>query len=316
MFSVIIPLYNKAPYIQRAIDSVLNQSFRDFEIIVVNDGSTDGGEELVKEKYGDPLTLKNQRNQGVSVARNTGIENASYSWIAFLDADDAWHPQYLEVMAEVISSYPKHRIFGSSYRMDLPDKWEKVKNPNPKVFHHYFQEAIRNTFFFTSALIYHQSIFKSGIQFDKNLTLGEDLDLFFRAILAFGTPVFIPLPLVYYSQEDVHSEVQKSHSIPHTLIPKILFSDAYETPILRKSKHEGFDAFRKKWVLFNLPIFFRDLSNKEEIKRVLKHVGYSYFLVSGFYQIPFPLSNKVFKSEFLYSLFRKYMKFCFRFIYS
>lgn len=316
MFSVIIPLYNKAPYIQRAIDSVLNQSFSEYEVIVVNDGSTDGGEGIVQREYSGRVNLFNKENQGVSVARNIGVEKATFSWIAFMDADDAWHPQYLEFMAEVISSHPKQRVFGSSYRMDLPDKWGKVENPNPKVFNHYFQEAIRNTYFFTSALIYHQSIFKSGIQFDKNLTLGEDLDLFFRAILAFGTPVFIPLPLVYYSQEDVHSEVQKSHSIAHTLIPKILFSDEYESPILRKSKLEGFDAFRKKWVLFNLPIFFRDLSNKEEIKRVLKHVGYSYFLVSGFYQIPLPLLNKVFKSKFLYSLFRKYMKFCFRFIYS
>ncbi|SDC82701.1 Glycosyltransferase involved in cell wall bisynthesis [Algoriphagus faecimaris] len=316
MFSVIIPLYNKAPYIQRAIDSVLNQGFQDFEIIVVNDGSTDGGEELVEKGYGEGVKLIHQKNQGVSGARNTGIEKATYSWIAFLDADDAWHPQYLEVMAQVISSHPKQRVFGSSYRMDLPKKWEKVENPSPKVFHHYFQEAIRNTFFFTSALIYHQSIFKSGIQFDKNLTLGEDLDLFFRAILDFGTPVFIPLPLVYYSQEDVYSEVQKSHSISYTLIPKIFFSEEFGPLILEKSKLKGFDTFREKWVLFNLPIFFRDNSNKLEIIRILKHVGYSYFLVSGFYHLPYPLLNKVFSSEFLYTLFRKYLKFCFRYIYT
>lgn len=315
MFSVIIPLYNKAPYIRRAIDSVLNQRFSEYEVIVVNDGSTDGGDAIVKSEYRDQVNLLNKENQGVSVARNIGIEKAKYSWIAFLDADDAWHPQYLEVMVQVISSHPKQRVFGSSYRMDLLSDWGRVEYPSVKVFHHYFQEAIRNTFFFTSGLIYHQTIFNSGIQFDKKLTLGEDLDLFFRAILAFGTPVFIPLPLVYYSQEDVHSEVQKSHSISRTLIPKILFSDEYENPILRKSKLEGFDAFRKKWVLFNLPIFFRDISNKEEIKRVLMHVGYSYFLVSGFYQIPILLLNKIFKSEFLCSLFRKYMKFCFRFIY-
>jgi glycosyltransferase involved in cell wall biosynthesis len=316
VFSVIIPLYNKAPYIQRAIDSILNQSFSAYEIIVVNDGSTDGGEELVEKGYGERVKLIHQKNQGVSVARNTGIEKATYSWIAFLDADDGWHPQYLEVMAQVISSHPKQRVFGSSYRMDLPEKWEKVENPSPKVFHHYFQEAIRNTFFFTSALIYHQSIFKSGIQFDKKLTLGEDLDLFFRAILAFDTPVFIPLPLVYYSQEDVHSEVQKSHSICHTLIPKILFSEDFNKYLDKENGIRDFETFRKKWALFNLPLFFRNHTNKAEIEKILHNLGLSYFLVSASYYLPFSLLSKVFESEFLYTLFRKYMKFCFRYIYT
>ncbi len=69
MFSIIIPLYNKAPYICRAIDSVLQQYFKDYEIIVVNDGSTDGGEKIVKEKYEGKINLIHQENQGVSVAR-------------------------------------------------------------------------------------------------------------------------------------------------------------------------------------------------------------------------------------------------------
>src|SRR5690606_14632398 len=100
------------------IDSVLNQTFTDFEIVVINDGSTDGGEELVREKYGDFVTLLNQKNQGVSIARNKGIEKVKYPWIAFLDADDVWSPTYLEKIFHVISSYPNHKIFGSSYRMD------------------------------------------------------------------------------------------------------------------------------------------------------------------------------------------------------
>mgnify|MGYP003661299564 CR=1 FL=1 len=95
MFSVIIPLYNKKHYVSRAIDSVLNQTFQDFEVIVVNDESTDGGVELVKEKYGEQVHLLNQKNQGVSVARNTGIEQAQFPYIAFLDADDYWHSDFL-----------------------------------------------------------------------------------------------------------------------------------------------------------------------------------------------------------------------------
>ena len=104
--SVVIPLYNKAPHISRAINSVLGQTSPPEEIIVIDDGSTDGGGDIVKA-YQDPrIRYIRQENQGVSAARNRGIELAKGELIAFLDADDAWKPKFLETISEMRSLYP------------------------------------------------------------------------------------------------------------------------------------------------------------------------------------------------------------------
>jgi len=94
MVSVVIPVYNGGRSICRAIDSVLRQSFTDYEIIVVNDGSTDNTDEIVKG-YGDKVTYIVQASAGASVARNAGIAASRGEWIAFLDADDEWHEDKL-----------------------------------------------------------------------------------------------------------------------------------------------------------------------------------------------------------------------------
>ena len=111
MFSIVIPLYNKEKYITSTLRSVLNQSFKNFELILVNDGSTDRSVEKVKE-FNDPrIKLIHQSNQGVSVARNRGIREARFEWIAFLDADDRWGITFLENIAKAIVNYPNNSIF-------------------------------------------------------------------------------------------------------------------------------------------------------------------------------------------------------------
>lgn len=116
MISVIIPLYNKADTIRRAIDSVLRQSEPDFELIVVNNGSTDGGENVV-ESISDPrLRMVHQSNRGVSMARNRGIEDAQSEWVAFLDADDEWESSFLATMKSLCSKYPDCTVCATAYR--------------------------------------------------------------------------------------------------------------------------------------------------------------------------------------------------------
>src|SRR5260370_952192 len=103
--SIVIPLYNKAAYIKRALDSVRAQTFADYEVIVVDDGSTDGGGDLVTG-YGDPrVRLIRQNNAGPGPARNRGIEDAAGPYLTFLDADDEWMPTFLEKSLGLLDQY-------------------------------------------------------------------------------------------------------------------------------------------------------------------------------------------------------------------
>ena len=103
--SVIIPTYNRSSVLSRAIDSVLRQSDRDFELIVVDDGSTDNTKNLI-EQYSDQITYIYQDNEGVSAARNLGLKHATGEWVAFLDSDDEWKKKKLEKQIAFIEKNP------------------------------------------------------------------------------------------------------------------------------------------------------------------------------------------------------------------
>ena len=120
-FSIVIPLYNKETTVERALRSVFNQSVHDFEIIVVNDGSTDDGATVV-EAIDDPrVRLIHQKNQGVSAARNRGIAEAQYELIAFLDADDEWLPEFLATIIRLREKFPTCKVLGTQYFFCSPD---------------------------------------------------------------------------------------------------------------------------------------------------------------------------------------------------
>ena len=114
-FSVVIPLYNKEKYIESTIRSVLDQSHQDLEVLVVDDGSTDGSLALAERFASDRVHIIRQENQGVSVARNTGIEHASGEFICFLDADDQWRPEYLATIDALTEQYPESDIFVTAF---------------------------------------------------------------------------------------------------------------------------------------------------------------------------------------------------------
>ena len=212
MFSVIIPLYNKAPYIEKAIRSVTAQTCRDFELIVIDDGSKDGGFETAK-KLLDVLTpplggwgATCQSNQGVSVTRNNGVKLAKYDYIAFLDADDWWATTYLEEMKNLIAQYPEAGIYGSSYF--------KVKNgkyiPANIGVEAGFQQGLINYFqvyaktlwmpLWTGATILKKDVFIENNGFKPGLKLGEDFDLWARVAIKYPV-AFLNKALAYYNQD-------------------------------------------------------------------------------------------------------------------
>ena len=115
--TVVIPLYNKKDTIQRALQSVFTQTVQPDEIIVVNDGSTDGSEKVVEAIIHPLIKLIHQPNAGVSAARNLGIKEAQGDWIAFLDADDEWKPEFLETIICLSASYPWCYILATAYQL-------------------------------------------------------------------------------------------------------------------------------------------------------------------------------------------------------
>jgi len=114
-FSIVIPLYNKEATIERAIQSVLNQTVQDFEILVVNDGSTDKGPDVVAQIKDPRIRIIHQANQGVSAARNRGIAEAKHDLIAFLDADDEWLSEFLTIITRLIIKFPDCGLYGTRY---------------------------------------------------------------------------------------------------------------------------------------------------------------------------------------------------------
>ena len=123
--SVVIPLYNKGALVERTIRSVLAQSVQDFEIIVVNDGSTDDGPDVVNAIDDPRIRLVHQENAGVSAARNRGIEEAKSDLVAFLDADDEWMPEFLSTILRLQRQYPQCDVFATGYVFRYDDGQER-----------------------------------------------------------------------------------------------------------------------------------------------------------------------------------------------
>jgi glycosyltransferase involved in cell wall biosynthesis len=202
--SVVIPLYNKARFIEAAVESVLRQHYPDFEIIVIDDGSKDDGPARVNAIPDHRIRLVRQTNQGVSCARNKGIELAKGDLVCFLDADDWFLPVYLETMVGMAKAHPDIVFFSASYReiSALDDSTSAWDCTDPGQFDAiddlYRQWRVRGPFFFTSsvavrraALIGQQPCFTPGE------SMGEDQDLWFR-LAEQGLLLFCPAPLVAY----------------------------------------------------------------------------------------------------------------------
>jgi glycosyltransferase involved in cell wall biosynthesis len=194
LISVIIPTYNRGWILKEAIDSVLAQDFRDFELIVVDDGSTDDTGQIL-EAYGQDLTVYRQPNRGVSAARNRGIAAATGRLIAFLDSDDLWLPRKLSTQVDFFNSNPDAVINQNE------ESW--IRNGvrvNPKTRHHkisgmIFERSLGLCLVSPSAVMMRRSLFDEVGLFDEDLPACEDYDLWLR--LSWRYPVhLIETPLI------------------------------------------------------------------------------------------------------------------------
>lgn len=205
--SVVIPLYNKAQYIQRALDSVLQQTVQTFEIIVVDDGSTDGGSEIVRMNTDPRIRLLQQKNAGVSVARNRGIATAQADLIAFLDADDAWKPAFLATVQRLRDRFPEAGIYATSYMIGkTKDLWVQPKiasipnTPWEGIIPNYFKASLDEPPFFTSSVAIPKGILADIGGFPIGVHRSEDLDVWLRVALKYPI-AFSTVPQAIYFQD-------------------------------------------------------------------------------------------------------------------
>lgn len=180
MISVVIPLYNKAHTIVKTLNTVMCQTYNDFEVIIVNDGSTDNGVEVIKMNFSDRrIRIINQENAGVGAARNRGAEEARGEWLAFLDGDDEWLPSYLQTMVNAMEQHPQSDIIGcASYYKDLSTGEvsahaliDKYKDRSVEI--NYFINPDKMTHI--GATLLRKSVFFETGGFDTRLRKNEDV---------------------------------------------------------------------------------------------------------------------------------------------
>jgi glycosyltransferase involved in cell wall biosynthesis len=307
MFSVIIPLYNKAPYIEKALQSVLQQTFRDFEIIVVDDGSTDNGAEIVKNIFSPhylaarqlqiPLKgfqLISQPNQGVSTARNNGVKAAQENYLAFLDADDEWHPEYLAKMKQLIEQFPDAGLWASSYYIVKNGRNRLatvgVEKDFSKGIINYCQVYAKTLCMpvCTDTAIVPKKVFDEEHGFKPQLKLGEDFDLWVRIVMKHPV-AFLNEPLAYYHQ-DVE---QKNRGVVDNKIYEPATHYIFNLQFLEQAEKENTDL---KQLLDNLRVYTLERyrlkkAYPEEVKKEISKVNLKNqpLKIRLFYYLPLPI---------------------------
>lgn len=209
-FSIIIPLYNKAPYVPKAIESVLAQTFNDFELIIVDDGSKDNSAEIAAQVIEGHTNchLIRQNNAGVSAARNNGVAASKGDYLCFLDADDWWDLRFLEEMAVLIKEFPDAGIYGTNYTIVNETKHKTrvaqigVDTYFEKGYINYCEVYAKTLYMplWTGAVCIPHCVFERMGGFPKGIKLGEDFMLWIRIALKYKV-VFLNKPLAYYNQD-------------------------------------------------------------------------------------------------------------------
>jgi glycosyltransferase involved in cell wall biosynthesis len=251
--SVIITTFNRAHFLREAINSVLSQTYQDFEVVVVDDGSTDDTRETIKS-YTDPrVKYIYQKNQGAGAARNTGLQASEGRLIALLDADDIWLPEKLELQIKALALNPRASVvysdmyFFGSKSSTTPEtffQWLKWPPPKGKVI----DKMVVRSFGHPSTLMTRREVFDTIGLFDENLPYCDDYDMLIRLAAYFEFEV-VPLPLVKYR---LHPD-QISHNLERVIANHLtVFAKARQLPVIRSAQcHFRYAGFLVRQGKFN-----------------------------------------------------------------
>jgi glycosyltransferase involved in cell wall biosynthesis len=283
--SVVIPLYNKENYIESTIKSVLNQSFQNFEIVVVNDGSTDNSVNVVK-KLNDPrVRLYSNKNHGLSYTRNFGIKKSIGKYIALLDADDLWRSDYLDCISYFIKSYKNEFVFATNNYTWFHKKTPNLKVPpksayNSKLIKDYF--SYRKNLFSYSSIVFHKSVFDKIGYFNENVNHGEEEEFSIKCLLHYN--------LVYTSDKKVFylRNVKNQLTAPNQKRIRVLPNYGYYL-------ENNSNKYLKKYIDFihyKLVLLYKMEQNQKLVKFYKKKISVSN--LSGIQKIKYHLPTQAF----------------------
>lgn len=273
--SVIIPSFNRKAVLERAIYSVLRQSFTDFELIVVDDGSTDGTEDLVKSilQHHNQVHYYKINNLGVSAARNYGAQMACGQWLAFLDSDDEWFLNKLELQVQNLEAHPTATLIHteeiwhrSGQQVDVPQKYKKQKGD-------LFEKATQLCVIGPSTVILKAEIFHKLSGFDESFELCEDYDLWLRWTAEH--PIFLCEEPLIIKYDGAENQLSKKGQLNYWRIKALVkFLKTKNAP----SKHKliAKSELKKKYKVYALGCVKHNNSTRlKEIDQLLSAVSLS-----------------------------------------
>jgi glycosyltransferase involved in cell wall biosynthesis len=305
-FSIIIPVYNKENFIENTLKSVFCQTFSNFEVILINDGSTDTSEQKVLQFKDSRIKYYSKENAGVSSARNYGMEKAVADYITFIDADDYWYPNFLEEIFKNINDFPEHSVFTTAIEIEsskkvFPALYSIQKTGNTQIVD-YFAASYKETAICTSCAVFHKTVFEKTGSFDTDLKSGEDTDMWIRIGLSYPILFSWKISARYVYDDDSLSKNHKTsvkciafskyHLLEKTNVELKKFLDLNRFSLAIKSK---IIEDKENFIKFHNAIDFKNLSLKKRV--LLKLPAYIIKSLIKFKVVlaNFGLGNSVFK---------------------
>lgn len=274
-FSVVISVYNKQGFIANTLATVLAQTEQDFEILVINDASTDASEKEVLAVKDPRITYHTfTQNQGAGAARNKGISLSSGQYIALLDGDDLWHPNYLLEINNLIAAFPDHNVFATAIDIEDHDgtRASQYTFSNPNNTRHldldYFESSYKNTILTSSSTVIERDVFKAIGTYDETIKSGQDTDLWIRIGLEYRI-AFCSVSCATYSYAPI-SLYKSIGSVKHR--PNFSKFESFETnhPALKKFLDLNRFSLAIRAKLWNEPkeaLFFKQRIASENLSK-------------------------------------------------
>lgn len=309
-FSVVIPLYNKGNHVIDTINSVLMQTFTEFELIVVDDGSTDNSLDIVKQIKDKRIKVFEQSNSGVSVARNTGIQKSTGEYICFLDADDYWENNYLETINRLTDKYPTCDMYVTAYKILLPNSKinysrKDFEKKSTGISNYWNEISNKYEFVWTSATTIKKSVTSKVGLFKENELIGQDLH-FFSKIAQYNNQVAYSTDLcVRYNrmaENNARTRIKVAHAPAYMNILQKEMEDRDKSQETINNIHIKYDRKMMAYI-FTLILSGKSKEAKEvlndwnvnKINRVYKKILYfTLFLPKYFLQSVYNIRLKVF----------------------